>query len=98
MKHQVILFAQQILDPTTSGLPKVTAGTGRFQTITNIVLGIVGAISLLIITLAGFKYITSQGNPNETARAREAIIYAGIGLAVCILAGAIVNFVIGRVT
>ena len=93
----LLTIAQDILDPTKSGLPKVSAGTGRFQVASNIVLGIVGAIALLIITLSGFKFITSQGNPSETARAREAIIYAGIGLAVVILSGAIINFVIARV-
>ncbi len=72
--------------------------TGALQTILNIVLGISGAIAVLIIVLAGFRYIISQGNPSEVATARNAILYALIGLVVIICAFAIVNFVVKGVS
>jgi hypothetical protein len=74
-------------------LPKVPT-TGRLVLIFNTVLAITGAIAVLIIVIAGFKYIISQGNPNDVATARNAIIYALIGLIVIMFAFAIVNFVL----
>lgn len=67
------------------------------QNIINIVLAITGAIAVLIVVLAGFRFITSQGSPNEIATARNAIIYSLVGLVVIMFAFSIVNFVIGEV-
>lgn len=67
---------------------------GRLQAIINTVLAITGAIAMLVIVLAGFRYILSQGNPNEVATARNAIIYSLAGLVVIMFAFAIVNFVL----
>jgi hypothetical protein len=46
--------------------------------------------------VGGLKYITSQGDPNATATAKNTILYAAIGLVVVALAQVIVRFVIGR--
>ena len=77
-------------------LPMVTTD-GKLQVILNVVLAISGAIAVLIIVLAGFRYIVSQGNPNEVATARNAIIYSLIGLVVIMVAFGIVNFVVSGV-
>ena len=82
-------LAQVLADP----LPHV--GTdGKLRVILNIVLAVMGAIAVLIIVLAGFRYILSQGNPNEVTTAKNAIIYALVGLVVIIAAFSIVNFVV----
>lgn len=70
------------------------ANTAHLQTIINTILSIMGATAVLTIVIAGFRYIVSQGSPNETAAARNAILYASIGLVVIIAAFAIVNFVV----
>ena len=62
-----------------------------------IAFGFAGAIALIIITLAGFKYVLSQGNPQETAKAKNTIMYALVGLVVCIMASAIVRYVLRNV-
>jgi hypothetical protein len=67
------------------------------STLTNaltVVFTIFGAIALLIITIAGFKYTMSMGEPNATKKAKDTILYAFIGLFVSIFAVAIVNFVV----
>jgi hypothetical protein len=61
-----------------------------------LVFGVAGAITLLVITVAGLQYVLSQGNPQATAKAKNTILYALIGLAICIFAFAIVKFVIGN--
>jgi uncharacterized membrane protein YuzA (DUF378 family) len=70
------------------------ASGSEVQTILSIVFTIIGAIALLIITIAGFSYITSAGDPQKAANAKNAIIYALVGLAVAISAEAIVTFVV----
>lgn len=64
--------------------------------ITNTLIFIVGAISVIVLIIAGLMYVLSTGNPEQTKRAKDAIIYAAIGLAVSVLSFAIVNFVLDR--
>jgi hypothetical protein len=72
--------------------------SGQITKVRTIVFGISGAIALLIIVIAGFQYITSQGNPATVGKAKNAIIYAGVGLTILILADAIVAFVVKGTT
>lgn len=95
MNTLLLTFAQKI---DTSPLPDIDAGNNQINDITTIVFSITGAISVLVITIAGFQYITSQGNPQAVAKAKNAIIYACVGVVVSILAFAIVNFVTRGVT
>lgn len=76
-------------------VPNTSADKAHLQTISGIVFTIIGGIALLVITIAGFRYIVSQGNPQQTAQAKNMIIYAAIGLIVSVISGAIVTFVIG---
>jgi hypothetical protein len=80
-----------------SPFPKVAADQGAVNTIMQVVFSIAGAICLLIITLAGFKYVISRGEPQAVAKAKNTIIYAVIGLAITILAYAIVSFAVREV-
>ena len=60
----------------------------------NIALGVLGAIAVLIIVIAGFQFALSQGNQEKTKKARQTILYAVVGLVVAIFASVIVNFII----
>lgn len=77
-------------------LPDPSADSGRLQVILSTVFLILGAVSLLIITIAGFRYTVSHGDPRLIAQSKNAILYAIVGLVVSIGAFAIVNFVMGR--
>jgi len=70
------------------------ADSAHLQTIVNTVLAITGAIAVLVIVVAGFRYIISQGDPNAVSTSKNAIIYSLVGLVVIIAAFAIVNFVV----
>lgn len=76
-----------------SPLPNL-AGTNVIQTLLSIALGIIGAVSVLIMVIGGIKYVLSQGDPQATARAKNTVIYALIGLIVVILAQSIVSLVV----
>ena len=54
-------------------------------------------IAVIAIIIAGFFYTTSMNNPNQVARAKNAILYAIVGLVVVIMAFAITNFVMEAV-
>jgi len=62
--------------------------------ILNAIIGVAGFISVVWIIIGGVTYMTSSGDANKTKKARDTILYACIGLVVCVLAFAIVNFVI----
>lgn len=76
-------------------LPHVSTDSSEIALILDILFAIIGAIALLIITIAGFRYIVSRGESKEIAGAKNAILYAVIGLVLAILAFTIVNFVVG---
>ena len=80
----------------STGLPKITAGSSQLGTILQITFGIIGAIAVLIIIVAGFRFVISEGKPENITRARETIIYAVVGLIVSISAEVIVAFVINK--
>lgn len=58
------------------------------------VLFILGMAAVLIIILAGFRYVTANGDAGQIKTARNAILYACIGLIVAILSYAIVEFIL----
>ena len=62
-----------------------------------IVFGVAGAIALVMLMLASMKYVISRGDPGEVAKAKNAILYAVIGLVVVATAFAIVSFVVKKV-
>lgn len=72
------------------------ADAARLQIIVNIIFAITGAVALLMITIAGFRYVVSHGDPNSTAQAKQMILYSLVGLVVTLTAWSIVTFVMGR--
>jgi len=66
------------------------------RTALNLFSAIIGIIAVVMIMIAGLKYITSQGESANIATAKNSIIYAAIGLVVVALAQVIVRFVLTR--
>lgn len=56
-----------------------------------------GIIAVIVIIIGGVFYMTSQGDPGKVSRAKNAILYALIGLIVSLLSFAIVNFVLTNI-
>lgn len=77
----------------------VNSGPSVNQLISNIIsilIYVVGIASVIVIIIGGIMYVVSAGNPDSVKKAKDAILYAVIGLVVAFSAFAIVNFVIGR--
>lgn len=68
---------------------------GVFRTITNVLLFIIGAISVIMLIIGGIRYVVSGGDSAAVTGAKNTILYAIVGIVVAILAYALVNFVIG---
>jgi hypothetical protein len=68
---------------------------GIFTTVTNVMLFIVGAISVIMVVIGGLRYVVSGGNSGNITTAKNTILYAIVGLIIAIMAYAIINFVIG---
>lgn len=88
----------------TGGLAKVKpsgASTDlllNIRVITNTLILGVGIVAVLMLIIGGFRYVFSQGNEKAVTGAKDTIVYAIIGIIVCLVAYAAVNFVLGQFT
>lgn len=57
---------------------------------------IAGIAAIIMILVAGFKYITSSGDSAKVTSAKNTLIYALIGVAVAVLAQFLVNIVLSE--
>ena len=80
------------------GLPMAGAGKSQLQDVLQIVFAVLAALAVLFIVIGGLRMVTSQGNPQETGKARATIIYAVVGLVVALLAEAFVAFILGKLS
>jgi len=68
---------------------------GIFETISTVLLFIIGAVSVIMLIIGGIRYTISQGDSSAVTSAKNTILYSIIGLVVAILAYAAVKFVVG---
>ena len=68
--------------------------TGVFRQVTNMILYVVGIVAVIMLIIGGIKYVTSGGDSKKVTDAKNTVLYAIIGLIICFLAFAIVNFVV----
>lgn len=94
---QFLLLAIDQIKPDEIGLKNpATDPNAVVAKVLNTVYLWAGIVAVLAIIIAGLFYVISTANPSHTKRAREAIVYAVVGLIVIIMAFAITQFVLGR--
>lgn len=90
-------FGEALLNASNVGIP--VAGNGNDQAVMKSVMYPVyfwaGVIAVVVIVVAGFYYVTSNGNPQQVTRAKNAILGAVVGLIVVLLAFAITAIILG---
>lgn len=64
------------------------------QTVINVLLFIVGILSVIMIIIGGIMYATSTGDAANVTKAKNTIMYSIVGLVVSFLAYSIVNWVL----
>ncbi len=79
-----------------SGIPKGSPDN-VISNVLKIVFALAAAIAVLIIVIAGLRMTTSSGNPDAVNRARNTIVFAAIGLIVCLGGFVIVTFVLKNI-
>ena len=77
----------------TEGSPNVES---TIATVINVLSIAVGVVAVIMIIIAGFRYITSGGDSNNVSGAKQAILAAIIGLVIVAAAQLIVRFVINQ--
>ena len=83
----------------SSEQPTTLFGSGGvFETVSKVLLFIIGAVSVIMLIIGGIRYTVSQGDSSAVTAAKNTILYSIIGLVVAILAYAAVSFVIGSFT
>ena len=75
----------------TSTLPDL------INTISSVILLLVGIVAVLFLIIGGFRYITASGVPEQVQSAKGTIMYAIIGIMVALLSYAIVQYVITQI-
>ncbi len=66
--------------------------------IIDMLLRVAALAAIAMIVYGGIQFITSQGESEQTAKARNTVINAVIGLVISISAAAVITFVAGRFT
>jgi uncharacterized membrane protein YagU involved in acid resistance len=93
----LLLLATETISPGDIGMEgQVTDGNQIFSNALNAAYLWAGIICVVIIIIAGYFYVISNGNAATVKRAKDALTGAIIGLVVVILAFTITQFVIGR--
>lgn len=90
-------LSQIQINPNELDLPMSDPTQNTVADVMQLVFAVVGAFAVLVITIAGLYFVLSEGNPEKANRARDAIIYAAVGLAISVLATAIIQLVIRNV-
>lgn len=66
------------------------------KTLLNLLSIIAGFIAVLMIILAGIKFITSEGDASKVSSAKNSIIYAIVGVIIVVISQALILMVINR--
>ena len=65
--------------------------------ILNGIIAVLGLVCVVVMIIGGVSYMTSSGDAAKVKKAKDTILYGLIGLIICVLAFAIVNFVIANI-
>lgn len=90
-----ILAQTPKIDPDKAGISKQSAVEVLANGL-NIAYFAAGAVAVIVIILAGYQFSTAVYDPAKITIAKNAILYAVVGLIVVIMAFVITQFVLGR--
>ncbi|MDB5183211.1 MAG: rane protein [Candidatus Saccharibacteria bacterium] len=69
---------------------------GTVHAVVTILSWVVGVLSVIMVIVGGFKYITSGGDSTKVGSAKNTILYAVVGLVIVAMAQVIVRFTINK--
>lgn len=74
---------------------KTASIDNAITSIVNGVIGLLAIVCVVVIIVGGINYMTSGGDAGKVKTAKNTILYGLIGLVICVMAFAIVNWLIG---
>jgi len=80
----------------TNNLPRTNATQEELSKILTILFVVIGAISLMLLVIAGFRYVISSGDATKLADTKRAIIYTFVGLILAASATILINAILGQ--
>jgi succinyl-CoA synthetase beta subunit len=84
-------------DPANCDQPKGGGSVQNAITVAvNILSWVVGIAAVFVVIVGGFRYITSGGDSTKVGSAKNAILYAVVGLVVVAMAQVIVRFTLKK--
>lgn len=82
-----------IAQPALAADGNVAQVENFIRSIIKVVAGLAGLIATGFFVVGGLGYITSSGNPERLDKAKQTLIWSGIGLAIVIAAFVISNII-----
>ena len=70
---------------------------GNITTILSQVIAVLGLVCVVVMIIGGVTYMTSSGDAGKVKKGKDTILYGLIGLVICVLAFALVNWLIGSI-
>jgi magnesium-transporting ATPase (P-type) len=80
----LVVFAS--ITPVLAASPDLSQVEGFAQSIIQVLIVLAGLLAAVFFVIGGITYIMSSGNPERLDKAKNTIIYSGIGLAIAIAA------------
>ena len=95
MKEIITKFADgATVNPVDGGGDDLTSS---ITNILNAIIAVLGLVCVVVMIIGGVNYMTSSGDAGKVKKAKDTILYGLIGLIVCALAFALVNFVTSNI-
>lgn len=85
-------------DATSVDIPRVSASQSTVDDVMGAVYFWAGTVAVIVLVVAGFFYVTANGDAKRIQVAKNAILGAIIGLIVILMAFIITQIVIGTAT
>lgn len=96
VRSMLQFFAEAVhrVDPGKVNIPQATPDK-VLDNVLGLVYWVGGLVCVIVIIIAGIIYATSSGDAQNVKKAKDAILYAVIGLVVIMMAFVITTYVIG---
>lgn len=75
-----------------------TGVTNIVRVVVNMLSYVIGIVAVIMIIIAGLKYVASSGDSGRITSAKNTLIYALVGLAIAALAQVLVHYVLTQST
>lgn len=82
------------VDPTQDCSKKGAGVDSVIKVVVKLLSVATGSVAIIMILVSGIKYITSGGDSNKVASAKNTLVYALIGVAIAAAAYALVSFAV----